>query len=68
MSAWTLAWLAWGALFVGIEGLALARRRRDPDTLSEHVWWLRDRKIGPVPVGWLVLAPFWAWLTLHFFM
>jgi uncharacterized RDD family membrane protein YckC len=67
VSGWTIAWLVWGVLFVIVEAPAVWRKRRG-DTLSEQVWWLRDRKIGPIPLGYLILGPFWAWLTLHFFL
>ena len=66
MSPWSIAWLVWILAFAAIEAPAVWRKRKG-DTLSEQWWWLRDRKIGPVPVGWAILLPFWIWLTIHAF-
>lgn len=66
---WTVLWLAWGAVFVLIEGAALTTRTPGA-TLSEHVWaWLllRDRKHRGVSIALRVLLlAFMTWLTGHF--
>lgn len=67
MTAFTWAWIWWGAMFLVIEGLALLNKDKG-DTLSEHVWsWFSIKNKGP---GWkwrrLALVAFLAWLVLHF--
>jgi hypothetical protein len=63
MSPWFAAWLAWGASFAVVEGLALLQKdRKKPDTLSEHIWMIRDK----VPFGKIGVAGFMLWLSLHF--
>lgn len=68
MSWWTVAWLAWGAAFLLIEGHALANKTPD-DTLSEHVWgWFHVRDARPTPLviaARIVLALFLLWLAAH---
>ncbi|WIM97851.1 hypothetical protein ACTOB_001405 [Actinoplanes oblitus] len=76
MSAWTWAWLAWGAIFCAIEGMALFNSRSG-DTLSEHAWaWLGYAATGQGPQelrrpsGWTRLRRFLllaglAWLVVH---
>ena len=58
----TWAWGLWIGLFLVIEGLALANRRKG-DTLSEHVWWARGRAKWPVRLG---IGGLLAWLAYHF--
>jgi hypothetical protein len=71
VSAWTWAWLAWGAWFVVWEATALANRRPG-DTLSEHVWrWLRVRDARPTVmtvIGRGALAAGLGWLLGHLVM
>ncbi len=73
MTVWTWLWLAWGVLFLVIEGVALANREHG-DTLSEHVWRLfgigrpgnRPAVTGSVRLRRFLLLAFMAWLALHF--
>lgn len=69
MSNYTIAWIAWGIIFVITEGIALADRDRG-DTLSEHVWkWFRVKGAMPTKTGWAlraILAGFMIWLSGHF--
>ena len=73
MDFWTWAWLAWLALFAGLEGAALARKAPN-DTLSEHVWkWFGVGRPGNRPkfTGWVqarrfLLLAFLAWMLAHF--
>lgn len=78
MSGFTVAWLAWLAYFVVVEGVALFNSK-DGDTLSEHVWmWfgtVRSKPGDPAPTkdrsGWtqarrFALVAFMAWLSVHF--
>jgi len=65
MDLWTLLWLAWGALFALIEGVALARDARG-DTLSEHLrlWFRTDTHTGRT--AWLITSGvFMAWFVTH---
>jgi hypothetical protein len=70
---YTLAWLAWIALFFGVEGTALVKGRAG-GTLSEKVWqWFAiiPRKDSAVPDGWtrtrrVALLSFVTWLGVHF--
>jgi hypothetical protein len=63
MTWYTLAWLLWGIAFAVIETLGVLRKRagRDMDTLSDHVWWVRDN----IRFARLGLAAFFAWLVFH---
>lgn len=75
MSAWTWAWIGWGAYFLVVEGAALYRSQPG-DTLSEHVWMLANTTRGPGPTGrqpsgWtrlrrFTLLAFVAWISAHF--
>jgi hypothetical protein len=73
VDGFTIAWLAWLAAFLVIEGVAIARRKNG-DTLSEHVWmWfaIRRPKDAPPAGFWihvrrLSLVAFMAWLAVHF--
>jgi hypothetical protein len=75
MGVYTLAWLAWFAYFLVIEGTALFNSRPG-DTLSEHVWaWFgTTRRADAKPrkrSGWtqlrrFLLLTFMVWLTAHF--
>jgi len=75
MDIFTLAWVAWLAIFAVVEGIALANRR-EGDTLSEHVWeWFgtaRDAGGTDAPKTAIargkrfVLLAFMAWLAIHF--
>jgi len=41
MDGWSYAWLAWGLVFLVIEGLALARTAHGAGTLSANIWrWM----------------------------
>lgn len=68
MSPWLIAWLV--VLIVEVVGIVLSRKPSNkPRTLSEHVWWLRDRsrvgKLGLWPVR-VILVSFCLWLGYHF--
>ena len=76
MSAWTWAWIAWGAWFALVEGMALFNSTPG-DTLSEHCWaWFGTRRRRPGEPerrrsGWtqlrrVILLSFMVWLTVHF--
>ena len=75
MSAYTLAWLAWLAYFLVVEGIALFNSKPG-DTLSEHVWaWFgTEWQKGHSPrerSGWtqlrrFALLAFMVWLSAHF--
>ena len=70
MSVWTWAWIAWGAVFAVIEGMALFNSRPG-DTLSEHAWAFLGIGEGRKRSGWtqlrrVLLLAFMAWLTAHF--
>lgn len=66
MDLYTWLWIAWGAMFLVIEGTAL--KNHDPgDALSEHVWrWFRVRgESASWNVGRLLLLGGLVWLTVH---
>jgi len=67
-AVFTPLWIAWLALFVVIEGVALVRKRRG-DTLSENTWsWfcLRDNDGSTsCKVRRIAFIAFWVWLTIH---
>ncbi len=71
MNGWLIFWLAWGAVFVVGESIALARTASG-DTLSEQVWrWLKVTP-GKTPASSALLrwptyavAGLLVWLTLH---
>lgn len=76
MSLYTIAWLAWIAYFLVVEGMALFNSKPG-DTLSEHVWaWFGTERPKPgrdprERSGWtqlrrFVLVAFMCWLTAHF--
>jgi hypothetical protein len=73
MDPYTVAWLGWIALFLGVEGTALVKGRAG-GTLSEQVWkWFAvvPRKDAAVPDTFtrarrIVLLGFMAWLSVHF--
>lgn len=75
LSVYTLAWLAWLAYFLIVEGIALFNSKPG-DTLSEHVWaWFgTEWRKGTSPrerSGWtqlrrFLLLAFMLWLTAHF--
>ena len=65
MSIWTWLWVAWGAMFAVIEGVAILNDSRD-DTLSEHLrkWFTTKEKRGRSV--WLVVSgAFFAWFIVH---
>jgi len=69
VDVFTILWLAWGAVFLVLEGIALFNRRSG-DTLSEKVWvWSgtgtkgRAATTGVRRAG---LLAFMVWLTVHF--
>jgi len=65
VTAWTWLWLAWGAMFVAIEGAALFNKTPG-DTLSEHFrkWFHTDNKVGRW--SWIVVfGIFAAWFVTH---
>lgn len=63
-STWT--WIAWFAIFVVTEGIAL-RNRTPGDTLSEHVWkWFKVREQPrSFTFGRFVLLAGLIWLAGH---
>lgn len=61
-TTFSIIWAAILALILLIEVVALVISRRG-DTLSEQVWWLRQRMWARS-----VLFGLWAWLTWHFFI
>jgi len=72
MSGYTIAWCAWLATFLVIEGKALFNKTPG-DTLSEHVWKWFATSQGSTgkPSGWVrarrfTLLAFMAWLSVHF--
>lgn len=77
MNKYDAAWIAWGAGFIVIEGLAL-KNGRPGDTLSEKVWdtFATKRQMPGQPVtrdrsGWeqarrFTLVAGMTWLTVHF--
>lgn len=69
MTAWTIAWLAWGAGFVVIEALAIARKAPG-DTLSEHLrdWFATRNKPRHWRLRRLALAVFFVWFIAHLFL
>jgi len=63
---YSIAWAAWAAAFVVIEGAALYRKGKG-DTLSEHVWQVFSIKHEGKAV-WIRrggLASFLIWLAAH---
>lgn len=57
----TIAWIIWVVWFIFWEAWALIDKS-EPETLSEHVWALRNAgSLGVFLVGALVL-----WLAYHF--
>ena len=67
----TVLWVSWLLVFVGVEAWALIRKKRN-DTLSEFTWGvfcLRGSKAGKD--AWCIIRrisffAFWIWLTVHF--
>jgi hypothetical protein len=68
MSWYTVAWVGWLLLFLGLELPALASRVPG-ETLSEHVWsWFKVLDDRHTPITWVlrsVLLLFLGWLFLH---
>lgn len=65
MSVWTLLWLAWIAMFAGVEGVAVFNDVRE-DTLSEHLrrWFRVDTHVGRT--AFLAASVvFFAWFLPH---
>ncbi|MGH3505284.1 MAG: hypothetical protein ACRDQA_30985 [Nocardioidaceae bacterium] len=71
MSIWDLLWIAWAAMFVGIE-IPAAVNSTHGDTLSEHVWaWITHPHQGwhATVATWLGragVAALLCWLLGHF--
>jgi hypothetical protein len=64
---WNLVWVGWLALFGLFEGLALADKKHDGDTLSERTRdWFRTEKSQTgrrvFAAGWVTFA---AWFLVH---
>lgn len=56
-----------GLVILAAEVLGIARKGKRGDTISEMVWWTRDRLPGPLRFGFLAgLAGFFTWLVAHF--
>jgi hypothetical protein len=61
----TFLWIAWGALFAVIEGVAVVNDTKG-DTLSEHfrLWFRTDTHKGRT--AWLITSGvFFAWFVTH---
>ena len=67
MNVFTWLWIAWGALFLGVEGSALVVKDRPgrPRTLSAHIWWLVRGAGAWHRIARGALALGLAWLTGH---
>ncbi|MFC8095362.1 hypothetical protein [Streptomyces sp. NPDC057301] len=67
MSAWSVAWLVWLAVFVVLETVALLNGTPD-DTLSEHIWrWAGLHASGVwAAIRRAILAGALGWLVVHF--
>lgn len=70
MTGFEIAWAAWAAAFVVIEGVALYRKDKS-DTLSEQVWRIfhtaqGQEKTKTTQARRAVLVMFLAWLVAHF--
>lgn len=71
MDLFTLAWTAWIAAFIALEGAAFWHRRtgRRDETLSAHVWrWTGSLGSRTSPRTWAArtaLLIFGAWLAGH---
>lgn len=68
MSLWGWLWVAWGAAFAVIEGVAIWRDREKDGvrTLSDHLvkWFSTKQKRGRTV--WLVVSGcFFAWFVVH---
>lgn len=64
---WPVLWIIWSLAFAVLEGVALADRRRDDDTLSENFRQLfrtRTSKAGRAvfAVGWIGFS---GWFAIH---
>lgn len=71
MTIWDWMWIAWVAMFVGIETPALLNSTKG-DTLSEHVWnWITHPHDGPKAglgtwIGRMGIITLLVWLCGHF--
>lgn len=60
---YTWAWIIWIAWFAVWETLALLDSRNNDETLSHHLWWLRDNSAS------IIVFLFFGvlfWLVYHF--
>ena len=58
---WTAGWAVWVLLFIVLETWAVAAG--NSETLSHHIWWLRNN--GPSIIFFLIVGLL-AWLAYHF--
>jgi hypothetical protein len=68
VTLFTWLWLGWGAMFVAVEGVAIAKKDK-PDrqrTLTANVRWLIKGRAPGHKVAWLGVILLLAWLPLHF--
>jgi hypothetical protein len=70
VTGFEIAWAAWAAAFLVIEGIALHRKAKN-DTLSEQVWKIfhtaqGQKKTKTTQARRAVLVMFLAWLVAHF--
>lgn len=68
MTAFSWLWIAWGAMFVGVEGSALLVKDRPqaPATLTANVRWLITGAGVWHHTARVALAVLLAWLPFHF--
>lgn len=64
MRKFTLAWIIWAALFVGIETAALVNIAPG-GTLSEHIWALTKPTSGKWNFARVLLVAVMGWMTGH---
>jgi hypothetical protein len=64
VNLWTALWIAWGAAFAVIEGVALTKDRQD--TLSDHMrrWFRTDTHLGR-SVWVFASGIFFGWFIVH---
>lgn len=69
MNVWYVVWAVWIGMVAGsfgvIEGLAL-KRKRQPDTLSEFVWFILKLSRWVWGVALVTFIAFATWLGFHF--
>lgn len=68
MTLFSWLWIVWGAMFLVVEGVAIARKDKptEHNTLTSNVRWLIQGRAPGHKVAWLGLILLLAWLPLHF--